>query len=94
MSLIIPGTIDRGHCADCFFYENGLMQCRRHAPTVVNSVIPSYAVYPLVTEFNWCGDFEPAADHTCTCEEIVSGTNPIKREIRKNPDCPICSKTP
>lgn len=91
MSLVIPGAIDRGHCSDCFFYERGIMQCRRHAPTTsVNSV---YGYYPIVNEFNWCGDFEPAIDHTCTCKEVViSNTTPIEREVRKNPDCPIHSK--
>lgn len=56
-------------CKDCIFFdptdhpkqkgEVQLGSCRQHAPTLVATAANDAAVWPVVRDWDWCGDFRP-----------------------------------
>ncbi|OAF05455.1 hypothetical protein AYJ54_00690 [Bradyrhizobium centrolobii] len=58
---------DRAACGTCEFGEmhesnDTQFYCRRRAPVLVNS--GKGAVFPIVDENDWCGDFREEVDAT------------------------------
>jgi hypothetical protein len=56
---------DRAACADCEFGEltessDHLLYCRRRAPVAFDAA--KKAVFPIVHEDEWCGDFREELD--------------------------------
>lgn len=60
-----PPLRERASCADCEFGEmtessDHLLFCRRKAPVSANAA--GHAIFPIVHEDEWCGDFREELD--------------------------------
>lgn len=60
-----PPLRERAACADCEFGEmtpssDHLLFCRRRAPVEVDNA--NRAIFPIVHEDEWCGDFREELD--------------------------------
>lgn len=56
---------NRAYCRTCEYAEmhesnDALFRCRRHAPLLINSA--GGAVFPVVHDDDWCGDFREEAN--------------------------------
>lgn len=57
---------DRLSCEQCRYYDpktpNIAGRCRRRAPAPLREGQATYAVWPIVTVGDWCGEWRPAGD--------------------------------
>lgn len=47
------------HCSICRFYQCRDGTCRRHAPIIDLKSTCRYPVFPRMSSYEWCGDFQP-----------------------------------
>lgn len=46
-------------CLTCNFYEPTLKICRRSPPTIFVSGAVAVSLWPIVKDYDWCGEFSP-----------------------------------
>jgi len=51
------------YCDKCIFsFQSSELKCRRFPPQVIADGVSGTTVWPTVSKYTWCGEFQPRPD--------------------------------
>jgi hypothetical protein len=72
--------LKRPACKDCKFYED--KKCKRFPPTLDPNSIYCFSYFPVVEEYDWCGEFQSLPDSESFVGWVLC--TPKKKKKKKN----------